>query len=331
MVNNYYYRQSIDVDLDKQILCRMNKKNAYSIFSNHEEMGNFVKKIYLKYFYTFRYKLLSDKAFIKKKFKKTFKYELNLENPKTFTEKIQWLKLNNKDCLLTQCADKLAVRNYVKEKIGEKYLVPLIYYTNNVNDINLEKLPNFPVIIKTNNNSGGTIVVVDKNVCNFKEIQKKLKKALKTNFFYVGREWEYKNVKPCIIIEKLLKDDSNNDILNDYKVHCFNGIPQYIQTIFDRNIEMKENWYDTEWNLLNVYYFSSLKKQISKPKLLNKLIEIATILSKDFIYVRVDLYISQNKIYFGELTFRPYAGFMKFHPKEFDRILGEKLKLPIEK
>jgi hypothetical protein len=147
------------------------------------------------------------------------------------------------------------------------------------------------------------------------------------NYYYPSREWEYKKIKPCIIVEKLLQDESKNDILNDYKIHCFNGKPLYIQTIFDRNTEVKEDWYDINWNLLDVYYFSPIKKHIPKPKVLNELLKLSAILSKDFSYVRVDLYISQNKIYFGELTFHPYGGFMKFRPQEFDKILGDQLIL----
>jgi len=274
-------------------------------------------------------RLLPGSVFIKMKYKKNFGYKLNLKNPQTFTEKIQWLKLNNKDDLLTQCADKLAVRKYIKEKIGEEYLIPLVFYTYNADDIDPEKLPDFPVIIKTNHGSGGVIIVEDKTKCDFKEIRKNLKDALKLNFYYLGREWEYKNIKPCIIVEKLLRDESGNDVLNDYKIHCLNGVPQYIQTIFDRHIEVKENWYDTKWNLLDVYYYSPIKKEIPKPVFLDELLRIAAILSKDFIYVRVDLYSSHNQIYFGELTFRPLAGFMKFKPQEFDKIMGEKLVLPI--
>jgi hypothetical protein len=274
--------------------------------------------------------MLSDKTFIKRQFKKTFGYELNLKHPKTFTEKIQWLKLNDRTSLQTLCADKLSVRDYIKEKIGEQYLIPLIYYTNNAKELILDKLPDYPVIIKTNHGSGGVIIVKDKQSIDIRKIQQKLKIQLNQNYYTRSKEWEYKNIKPCIIVEQLLQDESNNDILNDYKVHCFNGSPQYIQTIFDRTIEVKENWYDAKWNLLDVHYFSPIKKYLPKPKLLNELLNVATILSTDFIYVRVDLYISNNQIYFGELTFHPYGGFMKFHPQEFDKILGDKLKLPIE-
>jgi hypothetical protein len=305
-------------------------KGLVKYLYHNTKIGYVVVSIPLYFYDFFRYKMFSDKTFIKRRYNKTFGYKLNLKKPQTFTEKMQWLKLYEHTDLLTICADKLAVRRYVREKIGGKYLLPLIYHTDKVKDIHFDEFPAIPVVIKVNHNSGGTIIVKDKNAVNFKKLRLELKIQLKSNYFYSSGEWQYKNIKPCILIEKLLQDDTGNDILNDYKIHCFNGKPQYIQTFFDRETEIKENWYDREWNPLDVYDKTPKKRQVPKPELLGDLLEIASILSKDFIYVRVDLYISQNQIYFGELTFHPASGFMKFQPQEFDRILGDKLKLPIE-
>lgn len=284
------------------------------------------KKIWNK-FNTVKNKMLSDEEFIKMKYKQFLGKDVDLVNPKLFTEKIQWLKLYDRRDLYTQCADKYLVRNYVKEKVGSKYLIPLVLVTENYRDITYDNLPDYPVIIKTTHDSGGSVIVNDKKDFDFKKIQRKLAEKLKYNFYYLNREWEYKNIKAKITVEKLLKDESGNERLNDYKVHCFHGKPMFIQTIFDRGFETKEDWYDTNWNLLDVYYFSPIKKNVKKPEVLEELLNVAAKLSQDFPYVRVDLYISNNQIYFGELTFRPYGGFMKFVPESFDLEMGNLLIL----
>lgn len=284
------------------------------------------QKIWNKY-RIIRNNRFSDKELIQIKYKEFLSKNVNFENPKLFTEKIQWLKLNDRRVIYTLCADKYLVRNYVEEKIGSNYLIPLFFMTENYKNINQKELPDYPTIIKTTHDSGGTFIIQDKKTYDFKILQKKLAQRLKNNFYYLNREWEYKNVKPRIIVEKLLKDDSGNKQLNDYKIHCFHGKPMFIQTIFDRGVETKEDWYDTDWNLLDVYYFSPFKKNVEKPKLLEELLSVAEKLSQEFVYVRVDLYISNNQIYFGELTFRPYGGFMKFVPESFDIELGNYLNL----
>lgn len=270
---------------------------------------------------------LSDQEFIQKKYQAFIGHKCNFDTPKTFTEKIQWLKLHDRRDVYTQCADKFAVRKYVEEKIGSQYLIPLLFVTDNYKEINENTIPDIPCIIKTTHDSGGTYLIQDKKNANIPKLQKELKKRLSKNFYYLNREWEYKNIKPQVIIEKLLKDNSGNDQLNDYKIYCFNGKPKFIQTIFDRGVNTKEDWYDTEWNLLDVSYFSPNKKYVEKPKLLPELLAVAKKLAKDFPYVRVDLYITNNQIYFGELTFRPYGGFMKFQPESFDLELGQYLNL----
>jgi len=272
-------------------------------------------------------KRLSDEEYIIKKYKEFIGKDIDLKHPRLFTEKIQWLKLYDRNDLYTKCADKYLVRSFVEEKIGSKYLIPLVYVTENYNDINKDNLPDYPVIIKTTHDSGSSCIIFDKNKFDFNNLKRELSKRLKNNFYYLNREWEYKNIKPRIIVEKLLRDDSGNTRLNDYKIHCFHGRPMFIQTIFDRGIETKEDWYDTNWNMLDVYYFSSIKKYIKKPKALDELLSVAEKLSKEFPYVRVDLYISNNQVYFGELTFRPYGGFMKFIPDSFDLELGNYLNI----
>jgi hypothetical protein len=199
--------------------------------------------------------------------------------------------------------------------------------TENCSDINQYNLPDYPVIVKTTHDSGGTFIIHDKNKVDFKKVQKFFTLRLNINYYYLHREWEYKNIKPRIIVEKLFNDEIGSEKLNDYKIHCFHGKPKFIQTIFDRGAETKEDWFDIDWNPLDVYYFSPIKKKVHKPKLANELLSVSEILSQDFPYVRVDLYIVENKIFFGELTFRPFGGFMSFVPKSFDIQLGNYLNL----
>jgi hypothetical protein len=282
----------------------------------------------------FKHRILSDKAYVKSQYKSVFGKRLNLNSPKYFTEKIQWLKLYDRNPLYTICADKFKVREYVSKKIGEEYLIPLIFYTENPETIPFNMLPS-EYIIKTNHTSGYNMIYRNKKIYFFdhvhnfskKKVVKILKNWLKKNVFYQNREWEYKKISPKIIIEELLTDGENNGVLNDYKIHCFNGEPKYIQTIFDRNEGVKENWYDTSWNSIDLYYYSKNKKQIKKPKNLQELLKVSRALSAEFNYVRVDLYIIRGKVLFGELTFHPYGGLMKFKPSEWDLKLGDLLKL----
>ena len=286
----------------------------------------FVKKIMAFIDYS-KIKKLSDEEFIQYRYKKIFNREADLLNPTLFTEKIQWLKLNDRNDLYSQCADKYSVRSYVEKKVGSNYLIPLRFVTQDYKDINTLNISDYPCIIKTTHDSGGTFILNEKNRFKLYAVRQKLKKRLTQNFYLKNREWEYKNIIPKIIVEELIRDKNNTEQLNDYKIYCFNGTPKFIQTIFDRGDEPKEDWYDTDWNLLDLHYFSPINKYVEKPKLLNKLIEVASKLSKDFNYVRVDLYIANNQVYFGELTFRPYGGFMKFVPESFDEELGSYLVL----
>lgn len=271
-------------------------------------------------------RVLPEKTYIKLTFKNTFGYDLNLENPKTLNEKIQWLQLNDRTPLRTLCADKYAVRDYVKEKIGEEYLVPLIFHTTNPTDIVPGNLPDFPFIIKTNHGCGDYIIVKDKSTIDWKRVQKNLKKSLKSNYYYKAKEWQYKNIKPCIVVEKLLLD-KNFNIPNDYKFNCFNGKLGFPEVHIDRYIDYRKNCYDSEWNILNCEWGAKRGSEVKKPKLLTKMILLAEILAKDFRYVRVDLYNLRDKIYFGELTFSPGAGFCRFNPPEWDKKFGNELKL----
>ena len=281
-----------------------------------------VKKLYDIYIFH----ILPEKIFIKRTFKIILGYNLNLENPKTLNEKTQWLKLNDRTPLHTLCADKYAVREHIKEKIGGQYLISLVYHTDNPVDIIPENLPDFPFIIKTNHGCGGHVIVKDKSKIDWKHVQKNLARSLKSNHYYVFKEWQYKNIVPRIIVEKLLLD-KNLNIPYDYKFYCINGKVVYIEVDINRYTNYKANFYDPEWNLLDFRKRVENGDEVERPETLNKMRSLAEVLSKDFRFVRVDLYSLGSEVHFGELTFHPAAGFQQFFPPKWDRIFGDELIL----
>ena len=272
---------------------------------------------------------LSDADFNKKIYAEKFDKELDLVNPKTFSEKLIWLKIYDRTSLHTLCADKLAVREYVKEKIGEEYLIPLVFSTKNVNDLTPENLPNFPIIIKTNHDSGSTQIIRDKKNIDWSLIHDRFKKSLTVNYYFYWREWQYKNISPCIIIEKLLLQE-NGSVPYDYKLHCFGGKVTYIQVHMDRETKHTRSFYDVNWNLLNIEDPYNKEKQSPPPHQLSKMIKLAQRLSSPFTYVRIDFYELDRKIYFGEFTFHPEGGYRKFTPEKWNLIFGKQLQLPID-
>lgn len=287
---------------------------------------------FLNIYNFYRLRIIPEKRFLEKKYKKTFGKNLNWNKPKTFNEKIQWLKINDRTSLHTKCADKFLVRNYIKEKIGEKYLVPLVFQTEQPKEIEPSKLPDYPIIIKANHNSGGYHIVFNKNEENWDKIRKDCKKWLKKNFYYQVKEWQYKNINPRIIIEKLLLDKKGN-IPYDYKIHCFNGIPEIIQVDLDRQKDHRRNWYDKNFKKLpfeqspiingKQKYPSDDTVKLDPPENFELMKELATKLSEEFCYVRVDFYNFDWNLYFSEITFHHESGFAVFSPSEWDKKLGE--------
>lgn len=286
----------------------------------------YIKSIYLLYCSLF----VSDKTFLRRHSKRNLGYKINIDNPTTLNEKVQWLKLNNRTPLHTICTDKYLARNYISEKVGADHLVPLVFETKDPEQINSDILPDYPVIIKTNHDSGGIIVVEDKNQADWKSIREKLKIKLKRNFFFPHRQWSYKNIEKRIIVERFLIDKKKK-FPDDIRVHCFNGKPGFITIDSGRFGDMKSGMYDTEWNYLDCEWTDPQAAPIEKPVLMDEVLELASKLSENFIYVRTDFYIVQNKIYVGELTFYPCAGWKPFKPEKWDRIFGNMLLLPTEK
>ena len=286
------------------------------------------KEILMKIKYFLRF--LPDKLYIKIYYKAVFKKNLNLEEPKTFNEKLQWLKFNDRNPLYTQLVDKYEVRKFIKEKIGEEYLVPIYGVWDNFEEIDFKKLPD-KFVLKCTHDSGGIVIVKDKSKLDLKKAKKKINQALKRNFFYIGREWPYKSVKPRIMAEMYLEDNTNKE-LYDYKFMCFNGQVKCLFICSGRNNEegLHVDFYDIDWNKMPFERkYKSSSTNFQKPKNYEKMKELAVILSKDIPFVRVDFYEINGKIYFGELTFYPGSGFEKFSPSKYDEILGSWLDLKI--
>lgn len=256
--------------------------------------------------------------------------KLSLKNPERFTEKLQWYKINYRNPLMHQLVDKYAVREYVKSKGLENILIPLIGKFSNVNEIAWEKLPN-SFVMKTTNGGGGLNVYVctDKSKVTYDEIQQKFSDIKPSRPRSLGREWAYYGLQPGLIIEKLLVNEQDPVAgVNDYKIFCYNGIPKYIIVDVDRYIGHKRNFYDTDWNNLNITSdCPGADREIPKPENFEEMINIAAILSEDFPYVRVDLYNCSGKIYFGELTFYPWSGYVVFNPDNADMLLGKDFEL----
>ena len=265
---------------------------------------------------------------LKRMYKKLIGEELDFNNLKTYTEKIQWLKLYDSNQLKADLSDKYKVREWIKAKIGEEYLIPLIsgpYY--NANDIDFDSLPK-EFVIKANHGSTFNLIVRDKNKLNIHKTKKQLNRWLKIRYAYKsGLEMHYDLIKPCLIIEKYL-ENSDGD-LNDFKFLCFGGKPYYVWQDFNRYTNHTRNMYDMEWKLqpFNSGKYDNYYMPVNEPKNFNKMKEIVAILCKDFEYVRVDLYNINGKIFFGEMTFTDGSGFTKINPKEYNLKLGSLIDL----
>ena len=259
-------------------------------------------------------------------YKTITKKKLNLENPITYTEKIQWIKLYDIDNLKTNLSDKYLVREWVKKKIGDKYLIPLLGVWDKFNDIDFNKFPN-KFVLKCNHGSGMNIIVLDKNKFNISEAKKNVDYWMKINYaFYNGLELQYKDIKRKIIAEEYIENTDNNII--DYKIWCFDGKIEVIMVISERNKIKEYAFYDKNWNLLPFYYSKYQEKKFEKPKNLNELLNISKILSKNFKHVRTDFYILNNgTIKFGEMTFTPNSGIVDFSKKEYNEYFGNKIQI----
>lgn len=273
---------------------------------------------------------VQDKKFLYKKYKSVHKTNLNLDNPSNFNEKIQWLKLYDRNPNYTVMVDKYKVREYIAEKIGEQYLIPLIGVWESPNEIDFDALPN-QFAMKCNHNSGlGMCICTDKSKLDIKKVRKDLARGLKQDYYLIGREWPYKDVPRRIVAEQFLKSDAGG--LTDYKIHCFNGVPKFILVCKDRFTEsgLTEDFYTTEWDLMPVKRpnIPNANTPLTKPEKLDDMLALASKLSENIPFLRVDFYCIEEKIYFSELTFFPASGFAPFEPEVWDNTFGDWLKLP---
>lgn len=275
-------------------------------------------------------RLWPDELFLKLKFRLVMGQKLDLDNPKTFNEKLQWLKLYNRKPEYTTMVDKYAVKGYVADIIGQEHIIPTLGVWNSVDEIDWDVLPN-QFVLKTTHGGGGGGVIICKDKATFDKDKAKqqLHNSLNSDIYINFREWPYKDVPRRIIAEKYMLDESGYE-LKDYKFFCFNGSVECFKVDFDRFTSHKANYYDRNATLLPFWETvcpADHSKILDKPKLFNKMIEYAEILSKNIPFVRIDFYNINGKIYFGEITFFPAAGMGKFEPEEWDIILGKWLNI----
>ena len=282
-----------------------------------------IKKIILK--------LIPDKIFLKWKYKKILGKKLDLNNPQTFNEKLQWLKLYNRKPEYTKMVDKYEVKEYIKEIIGEEYIIPTLGVYDKFEDIDFDKFPD-KFVIKCTHDSGGLVIVKDKKKLDIQKAKEIINKSLKNNYYYVSlREWPYKNVRPRIIIEKYMEDDKDKE-LRDYKYFCFDGVAKLMFIASERqnmNLETCFDFFDMNFQHLDIRNgHPNAKEPPHKPQNFDLMKKLAEKISKGIPHVRVDFYEVNNKVYFGEITFFHWGGVVPFEPEHWDKKIGDLLKLP---
>jgi hypothetical protein len=255
--------------------------------------------------------------------------KLNLSNPKKFNEKLQWLKLYDRNPKYTNLTDKFKVRKYISKTIGQEYLIPLLGVYNSYDEIDFNKLPN-EFVLKPNHTSGDIFICRDKSKIDYGKLKKEVNKWLKRNYYLIQREWIYKNIKPRIICEKYMVDESGTE-LKDYKFMCFNGEVKCSFVCLNRYSQkgLNVDFYDMDWKPMPFErHYPSSGTTIPKPKNFDKMVTFTEKLSKDMSFVRVDFYETNGQLYFGEFTFYPGSGFEEFTPESYDYLLGSWLELP---
>ena len=276
---------------------------------------------------------MSDEEYIRLKFSENVGGVLNLECPQTLTDKLNWLKLHCKRPEFTQMVDKYEVKKYVSEKIGEQYVVPLYGVWNHFDEIDFDELPD-SFVLKVTHNSGGLVICKDKSQFDKNTARQKLEDALKINYYTLSREYPYKDVKPRIIAEKYIPNLGNEDSV-EYKLSCFNGKVKFTTVckgLAHDSYDVRTNdHYDRDGNILPFYVlYKNANPPIPLPRQIDEMIRIAEILAEGIPYVRVDLYVNNEQVLFGEMTFFTWGGFIQFTPKEWDRTMGDWLTLPKE-
>ena len=275
----------------------------------------------------------SDKTFLKYQYRGFLGKELDLKNPETFTEKIQWLKLYDRKPEYSTMVDKYEAKKYVAEKIGEEHIIPTYGVWDKFDDIDFDKLPN-QFVLKCTHDSGSVVICKDKTTFDINYAKEIINENLNKTHYKLAREWVYKNIKPRIIAEKFMSCD--NQELIDYKFFCFNGEPKFLYVSTGlasaSNAGAEISFFTLDWQLAPFYRkdFKILSYFPKKPAHLEEMINISKILSENIPFVRVDLYEINNQVYFSALTFYPHGGYIPFEPEEWDRKLGDLIDLPPE-
>ena len=275
-------------------------------------------------------RIVNPEKYVKTLFYQRMGYPLNLECPRTYSEKLQWLKLYWHLPILTTLVDKYAVKEYVRKKIGDQYIIPTIAVWNRISDIRWNELPN-QFVLKCTHDSGGLVICKDKAQLDRRQAIHRIKKSLSDNYFYFGYEWPYKNVKPRIIAEQYMEDSVTKE-LRDYKFFCFNGRVKALFIATDRNVTGKDVKFDFFDEYFNHLPFKQGHENAAimpqKPVCFEEMKRLASQLSEGFPHVRVDLYEVDGRVYFGEMTFFHNSGWTKFDPEKWDDIFGSWLSLP---
>ena len=277
---------------------------------------------------------MSDKEFLLKKYKAFYGEKLDLDNPRGFNAKLQWLKLYDRKPIYTTMVDKYEAKKYVADIIGEEHIVPTLGVYEKFDEIDFDALPD-QFVLKCTHDSGGLVICKDKSKLDIQKAKAKIEKSLSRNYYDSSREWPYKNVKPKIIAEKFMSDENNKNSLTDYKFYCFNGEPKFLYVssgLEDHSTAhisfLTLDWQFTEFQRSDFAMFDTLPP---KPSMFDEMVEYAGKLSQGVSFLRVDLYQIDGQVYFSELTFSPCGGFMPFKDASHDFIVGELLRLPHEK
>ena len=278
-------------------------------------------------------RLIPDSLYLKYRFKKMMGYPLNLRNPQTYNEKLQWLKLYNRNPLYTKLVDKYAVKKWVADKIGEQYVIPTLGVWDRFEDIDFGKLPN-QFVLKCTHDSGGLVIVKDKSKLDFMAARQKITASLNRNFYWQSREWPYKNVPPRIIAEKYMEDSADGE-LRDYKFYTFRGEPKFLLIASNRQKGDGPyfDYFDMDGNHLDLHDLKTINNPNEVPQLpqkIDELKELSRKLTKDIPHVRTDFYVANGDILFGEYTFFDDGGFMKAAPSSWEREWGELIELPVK-
>ena len=269
----------------------------------------------------------NDELYLKMKYYLCTRKKLNLSDPQTFNEKIQWLKLYGSKPEYTKMVDKYEAKFYVEDIIGSKYIIPTLGVWDSFDDINFNSLPD-QFVLKTTHDSGSVVICRNKQTLDKKKAKRKLENSLKRNYFYETREYPYKDVKPRIIAEQYMTEMSGQG-LKDYKFFCFNGVPKLLFVATDRPFDTRFDFFDMDFNHLDIQQgHPNANKQIDRPKGFEEMKRLAGCLSKDICQVRVDFYDIDGKIYFGEMTFSHFGGNTLFEPDKWDSIIGSWITLP---